>query len=1063
MKYLVKTVSLIAIMSAASGAFAATARGSMVSGSAASRLPSVSGYMNPKLVVAGGVVSGVGKTTASSLMNNRECIDAYTSCIKANDACGPNFEECTTNVLFHGQMPKCLSILSQCTSSGINDLFGTSSVANFSNVKEYNGYNEVSRYTYPTDGSVLGQMILGAEISNRYDLQQCIKKTESCLKKESVCGGDFELCTSDEEFKKQSLLCASTIARCGGDGLMELYGHTNMSMAPTGVSGGKSRLRKLIDDGAELAALNAVSTCYKVADQCILSACGTNPARCMTDVSRVQAEIIDSINNGTAAPSEDEMRALLGLTDTSTEQTTKKDVNSYIRNMCTETIGGNKYCYMTANDGKVPTSKDLMEDPESVFEDIYSTRMNSAMNQRLNDILNKFDTKAKDKCVETFKTCAMRSCGGGIGSACYSLVFSSDGEGTINGKQTYDEIRLGCEAAVNTDANCKYALASNNKNIYTYAYTDNTTFSTLFPIYDGSNSDPISVVATLNKILTNSYNDAAIAEMKKQCTRTATSCVKSMCGTNYEKCYRNRTDIVLDTYKTDNDAFNRSMNKAGGVLDYNVVTGLCLNTIKNSKVCDEHLKIEAVKAEKAGSDVESWGNGSDVRENWLNVVTETSVTASDVTVGCMTLTEGCDSSAMKPCEKQSGSTKCTCDFVDDAGCIYDEPVTKDFSTYITDTAATNLLQQVLIDVEREAQAKYTAELNRQQNVCLKNNEGGIMGTRDNGSTYMWVKLKTRNVPGTYGTMGLQPSQFTATGDVYGGFCRVKVTMTSDKPEAQEELKKLGDDKTTTYFAVGDPFTCGSWLDDTSLQNITEAIRKKAGKGEGINSFKGKMAMAWSGIGGAALGGIGGGLLGEYLGSGKVGGLGKSDAKTETDKNTNSGSCVDNATKCEDKLAEGKEDWSSFRSSCRSALNDAARSGLKGNKDYKDARSAYDAIEKEYNSDSNKSDKNGAAKNKADDNNFASLMGNLKTACENQYDKKVNNGALGAGLGATLGGLAGAGLGVGIAASVLQAQKNKKMDAAEKEWMDEIGQHIHCYVGGARVGGMYDTVSFNFDE
>ena len=148
MKYLVKTVSLIAIMSAASGAFAATARGSMVSGSAASRLPSVSGYMNPKLVVAGGVVSGVGKTTASSLMNNRECIDAYTSCIKANDACGPNFEECTTNVLFHGQMPKCLSILSQCTSSGINDLFGTSSVANFSNVKEYNGYNEVSRYTY---------------------------------------------------------------------------------------------------------------------------------------------------------------------------------------------------------------------------------------------------------------------------------------------------------------------------------------------------------------------------------------------------------------------------------------------------------------------------------------------------------------------------------------------------------------------------------------------------------------------------------------------------------------------------------------------------------------------------------------------------------------------------------------------------------------------------------------------------------------------------------------------------------------------------------------------------
>ena len=635
---------------------------------------------------------------------------------------------------------------------------------------------------------------------------------------------------------------------------------------------------------------------------------------------------------------------------------------------------------------------------------------------------------------------------------------------------------MGCEASVNTDANCKYALASNNKNIYTYAYTDNTTFSTLFPIYDGSNSDPISVVATLNKILTDSYNDAAIAEMKTQCSRTATGCVKSMCGADYEKCYRNRTDIVLDVYNTDNADFNKSMNKVGGVLDYNVVIGLCLNTITNSKVCDEHLKIEAAKVSTKFGDStkDSLGDNTSVRETWLGAAG--GVQATDTVVGCSNEYSECAKTQTLSCSRINElkaaqtvskaddtlnrlwpSSGCTCDYVDNQGCVYDQPVTKDVATYSYEAGAENLLRDVLANVEREAQAKYTAELNRQQNVCLKNNEGGIRSGRDNGSTYMWVKLKNKIVPPEYGTRGLQPSQFTATGDVYGGFCRVKVTMTSDKPEAQTVLKSLTDDKTTTYFAVGDRFTCGSWLDDGDLQKITDAIKEKAGKGEGVNSFKGKMAMVWSGIGGAALGGIGGGLLGEYLGSGKVGGLGKSDAKVQTDKSTNSGSCVNNAQKCRDKLDSEDVKWSDV-GSCSSAVTDASNAGLsKSNDGYKNAKELLSEIRKET-STQKKTEK---LQEKRED--LISAMNDLELECEKQYDKKVNNGALGAGLGATLGGLAGAGLGVGIAASVLEAKKNTKMNAAEKEWMDTIGQHIHCYVGGTRVGGMYDTVSFNFDE
>ena len=72
----------------------------------------------------------------------------------------------------------------------------------------------MTKYTYPTDGSVLGQMVTGAKISNMYDASQCVKKYQNCLKKDNVCGADFELCTTTTEFKKQSIYCASTLARC---------------------------------------------------------------------------------------------------------------------------------------------------------------------------------------------------------------------------------------------------------------------------------------------------------------------------------------------------------------------------------------------------------------------------------------------------------------------------------------------------------------------------------------------------------------------------------------------------------------------------------------------------------------------------------------------------------------------------------------------------------------------------------------------------------------------------------------------------------------------------------
>ena len=1085
MKHLIKTVSFMAVMTVIPGAFAATSRASIM-GQATSRLPSIAGYVNPVMILSGSGSSDSSSSSssssssdASSLLTNADCIDSYTACVKGNDACGSNFEECTTNVLFHAQMPKCLSVLSQCSESGIDDLFGTSSVAALSDVAETNTYGEVVRYTYPTDGSVLGQLILGASIANKYDAQQCVKRYTSCLKKDSVCGNDFELCTSATEFKKQSIFCASTLARCQSDGLIELFGSTNTSAAPKS----DSRIGMMIAEGAELAAVNAVSTCYKVADQCILSACGTNPAKCMENTSSALAIMTDAINNGVSV-TPDQLAAVASMT------ISNGDVNKYIRNMCQETIGGNKYCYATANDGKMPTASQLTDEDnrEMVFEDVYAVRMNSAMKQRLTDMLNKFDEKTKDKCVNTIKTCAMRSCGGGVGSACYALVFA-DGKGSINGPNTYDDIRLGCEAITNTDPNCQYAVASTNNAGYLYTYTDNNTFTTLFPEYD-TGSDPIAVVAALNASLSSSYNDAAIAQMKKQCSNTVVSCVKSMCGKDYKNCYRNRTDIVGDTYKTESESFNRSMNKVGGVLDYTIVTGLCVNTVKNAKVYEEHLKIESVKLQKDNKKSDVWG--SDVRGDWLTASSSIKATDNSVKIGCRTNTDGCDNSIIVDVDQ--------CGSVDEDGCIYDESVNQDYVDYVNDVSATKLFQQVLIDLEKEAQAKYNAKLTKEQNICLGNNNGGIKGMTDMGSTFAWVKLKSNRVPAKYMQQGLKPNQFTTSNDLYGSFCRARITVVSDDKAINE---KLGD-KAVAYFAVGDAFECGSWIDSKTM----EAIEKEVKSGAGMAGWKQKAAMAWSTVGGALLGGTAGGLVGNYLANGQIGGNGllNSDAKVNANNKTNAGSCVNNLDKCL---------TSNDVNACRAGLRDARAAGINVSIDWTDSGrndilcnenigsgtdyewcpSGYtveqqnDFCKSRTNSacctgsgeDVKFKDKGGNCRNASGVKGYNQVLysnvsaGNNSLTPENRNkienilrecnDKVKNNKSsatatgLGVGIGAVTGGL----LGFGISKTVVDAKNAQAKDKRLAEWKAALGEHIRCYLGSEDVAGYGEYVSFNFED
>lgn len=1084
MKNIVKTVSLLTIVSLIPAAFAATSRVG-VTNKAAARLPSIAGH-----ILSGGTTTTTTTSTTASYYGVGDCVDNYRECMGADDVCGANFEECTTNVLFHVQMPKCSSVLYQCSTSGVSELFGTASIRALSEISSYvqdergNNTEEVKEYTYPLQNSLVHGWITGARAGNMLTKEQCVKRYTNCLKRDDVCGENFELCTSDKEFKKQAVLCDSTFARCPIDAKQELFGSVANAdiLKPrdsgTGDNTVHARLKTMIDDGRVYAVNNAIKTCNKVVRNCFVNACAKNPFRC---VEGIPLNIISSANI-LGAGSDSDLNSVPVLTD-SEETQTSSQVRQWFKSQCLETIGTNKSCHMMYRE--TPNAKDSeivdADLQEEVFSEAYSdSTVRGAIAAQLADTIKAFDTNAKNQCYETIKSCAMRSCGGGLGSLCYQQARSSTSStttptlniGTMNmvpmnvsnlsvlgtnfqletrsaatqigstssnnysslniaGDATYSEIADGCEAIVNADANCQYAAATAGTTGYGYNYTNSNTFSTVFP-KSSANSDPIGAIGKLNALLATSYNDAAIEKMKKQCRTIALSCVESVCGEDYINCYRNRTDIVAGndggsgTYNTSDSKLDKSMNKVGGVLDYNIVIGLCMNTVKSSSVCEEHLKVATAEWRNSQDD-NSWGDANSVGESWLGA-NATTATTNKVLIGCRASEQSKKGSnlsifAKKDCSDMVSPVNNSCDGVASFGCTYDEPVYQEQSEYVLENGATTLFQDLLRDVEMQAQMLYNAKLTKEQNICRSNNNGGIMGKGDNGSTFMWVKLNGSKVPGNYPSQGLTSNQFTPSNDLYGSFCRAKITVQSDDKDIQNLLK----DKQTAYFAVGDSFTCGSWISDADLRKISDTVGRRAVCQEGYGKWnsetgecddtklsrKENIAYAWATVAPALAGGALGVGLTE---SGLLGGLMKGDTKVTTKKAKEL--CSDYADKA-DKDGSHKDDYLELaRQYCNDVVGGCS------------SKSAFE----------------------------------IKTLCDaadaNQVSKLDDTGLRWAVPVATS--LGAGALGAGITASVIKQKKENIKNEAAQKWMDEIGEHIQCYLGTDELGTYGDVVSIELD-
>lgn len=1028
MFFIQKTLGFMAVLAASGAASAVTARPSIVTTPGA-RMPTMAAYLNGNTStnISGGTNVSGGNTTQA----NAECIENYTTCLKGGDVCGPNFEECTNNSLFYAKRPLCASTLMQCSTSGVQSLFGTANQTAFAN-KNTNG-----EFIYPTAGSVLGQLIEAAAISNRYDTATCVKRYTNCLQKSDVCGADFELCTSHTEFKKQKLFCESTLARCQAPGITELFGSTNTSNNPTDTS----RLGILIREGADLAAVNAIATCYRVADQCILNACAANPYKCKEGASLDVSAIVDLLNAADGGQDlADKFTDALGTL-------TRNNVTAFVKNACLDTIGGNKFCYATTiGDGAMPTNAQLRKDDnrETIFSAVYGERMNNTMSVKIDELIEKFDKKTKQRCQDTIVQCAMANCGGGSGLACYNIAATATGGNADNASiditKAKASIKSGCEAIINDDNSCKYAMATFNNVTGFLSYADGNLFEKLFTAPGTTTADdPLGVVATLNRKLAQSFSPTAMVNMTTQCQNAAKACIRQECGDDYVNCYRNRTDIYSSLTNTGAAGLDKSMNKVGGILDRTIITGLCMESVKSNAICNELIKANAYTSNAAVTDGGAvWGtNANTVRDSWLNVGSQ-----EYSTIGLCSA-DGKIKDKSLPANAACGTTLT---YTDDNGT--EQTVTYnsgkiESGAYALDLAATEVFQAAVSDLEMEAQAAYNAKLTKQMNMCRSSNDGGIMGNNELGSTFMWAKLRNNKVPSGYSMSGLKAKDFTASNELYGSFCRVRVQLSSDNKDIQDAISN-GKDWSTVYFAAGDAFTCGSWIPAKELERIANTVAKRATADQADRQ---KDTRTWLTVLGALGGGAGGAVLGSGIQQGNImsGLTGISDKKDDLD--TYKRGCKDYIKEAQNAARQNTPDYDTFSVNYELAKSYATKLGV----------TISDTIQAKV--DDFASNVTDSAKAKV----AASAVSTISTQCDlvRELPKEsgvTNKNWFGTTIGATVGTIGGALLVNKATKSIQSVSLDKNKKEAYDAFMAEVGDHIQCIIGGEEVGTFGDIIS-----
>ena len=327
---------------------------------------------------------------------------------------------------------------------------------------------------------------------------------------------------------------------------------------------------------------------------------------------------------------------------------------------------------------------------------------------------------------------------------------------------------------------------------------------------------------------------------------------------------------------------------------------------------------------------------------------------------------------------------------------------------------------------------------------------------------MWVKLKSKNVPNDYAIKGLNRSEFNPSNELYGSFCSVQVRLQSDDAKLQAAMK--GADWATAYFAVGDAFTCGSWIPEETLSTLAKAVASESteDKREGY-----KRTEFWTTLLGTVGGTVGGWFLGDSIREGKTMGslTGLTGNTTEDVSNAKKLSIkyIDYInTLIDDNNVETKVVDANLK-----VLNTYAKK-----LDIVDAtiKSVNDSVDKWKNAklalNSAKSEEQNQKQKELDSAKDAvkKSLELLKMECEAASTVSNSNKKTAWITPVTAGvlGIAGGFLLNKATRDIQEANLSAAEKAAYEEWMNNVGKHLKCYIGTDEAGQYGDILSVSME-
>ena len=327
-------------------------------------------------------------------------------------------------------------------------------------------------------------------------------------------------------------------------------------------------------------------------------------------------------------------------------------------------------------------------------------------------------------------------------------------------------------------------------------------------------------------------------------------------------------------------------------------------------------------------------------------------------------------------------------------------------------------------------------------------------------------MKNNRVPNDYTINGLERNDFNPSNDLYGSFCSVQVRLQSDDMDIQNAMK--GADWATTYFAVGDTFTCGSWIPSDELEELANAA---VADQTAAQKEKNERVEFWTTLLGTVGGTIGGAYLGGAIQQGTAFGNLTGLAKQDTDNN--------NAVKFIDAIQESinrntTQNVSTYLSRMESeakSLNVATGVINAAKTSVNNWLSAQTAIDAGKSVNATQAQKDAAT---TANSQIASLktqattdLDLLRSDCENaDGTTKSKDGKnlqwLGPTIGAVVTGAAGGFLVNKATRDIQQSNLSAAEKAAYEEWMENVGRHIKCYIGADEAGDYGDILSVSMD-